>query len=90
MRTDQLSTVQEMRKVQKNWDTSLVDAVQKEMVATAGLRDKARLMALATKESGAWLNAMPIPTLGNLLDDGSLRVSVTMRLGALVCWPHKC
>jgi hypothetical protein len=58
------------------------------MVAAAGLRDKARLMALATKESGAW-RCQSLP-FGNLLDNDSLRVSVAVQLCAFVCWPHKC
>jgi hypothetical protein len=79
-----------MQKVQKNWDTPLVDAIQRWMLAAAGLRNKARLMALPTEASRTWFNAMPISTLGNLLNDDSSRVSVAVRLDALVCWPHKC
>ncbi|OWA52982.1 hypothetical protein BV898_17420 [Hypsibius exemplaris] len=40
--------------------------------------------------AGAWLNALPTPSLGNLLDDDCLRITVALRLGAAVCQPHRC
>ena len=47
---------------------------------------------MAAKEpySGAWLGAVPLPTLGLHLDDSSVRVSVALRLGATICEPHAC
>ncbi|OQV22929.1 hypothetical protein BV898_03355 [Hypsibius exemplaris] len=77
-------------KVQKLWDNALIDCAAQSMHSTATDRDKARLLAVETKEAGAWLNALPIPSLGNLLDDVSLRVTVALRLGAVVCLPHRC
>jgi len=47
-------------------------------------------MAVAQKESGAWLNALPTANLGLLMDDDCLRISVALRLGATICVPHKC
>ncbi|OQV14780.1 hypothetical protein BV898_11043 [Hypsibius exemplaris] len=47
-------------------------------------------MAVETKEAGVWLNALPTTSLVNLLDDASLRVTVALRLGAVVCLPHRC
>ncbi|XP_074028333.1 ubiquitin carboxyl-terminal hydrolase 10-B-like [Leptinotarsa decemlineata] len=40
------------------------------------LTDQARLKAVTTKESGAWLNALPVASLGTLLDDESFRISI--------------
>ncbi|GAV07155.1 hypothetical protein RvY_17030 [Ramazzottius varieornatus] len=48
------------------------------------------MLAVSTKESGAWLNALPASCVGNLLDDDSLRISVVPRLGAPICEPHTC
>ncbi len=52
--------------------------------------DKARLLASARKESGAWLSALPCPSLGLALDDDSLRIAVGLRLGTPLCHPHTC
>jgi len=77
-------------KVQKQWDKPVVDLICREMLTAAQLSDKARLLAVMTKESGLWLNAVPVPNLGLLLDDDCLRVSVALRLGGEVCRPHAC
>ena len=42
--------------------------------------DLARLLACTAKESGAWLQALPISTLGLRLDDPALRIVVGLRL----------
>ena len=47
-------------------------------------------MATAQKESGAWLNALPVSSLGTLLDPESFRVAIALRVGADVCIPHSC
>ncbi|OWA54844.1 hypothetical protein BV898_19237 [Hypsibius exemplaris] len=77
-------------KRQKDWDTPIAEKGVRSMWEVTSVRDTARLRAVACKESGAWLNALPIPSLGNLLNDNSLRVSVALRFGALVCQPHVC
>ena len=51
---------------------------------------QARLLASATKESGAWLHALPVASLGLRLDDDSLRIAVSLQLGAPICGPHSC
>ena len=48
------------------------------------------LMAASTKESGTWLNALPISSLGLRMDDNTIRVSVGLRLGTTLCRPHAC
>ena len=50
---------------------------------------RARLLAAASKESGTWLHAVPVPSLGTQLDPESLRVAVALRVGASVCERHK-
>ena len=67
--------------VKKNWDNMLLEADQV---------SKARLMATAQKESGAWLNALQVSSLGTLLDPESFRVAIGLRVGADVCIPHSC
>ena len=52
--------------------------------------DSVRLLAVSTKESGAWLEALPISSLGFRMDDNALRVGVGLRLGIPICGPHVC
>ena len=60
------------------------------MLLEADQVSRARLMATAQKESGAWLNALPVSSLGTLLDSEVFRVAIAIRVGADVCIPHSC
>ena len=53
-------------------------------------RSRACLLAVTTKESGAWLNVLPVSSLGLRMDDESIRVAVDLRLGTPLCQPHPC
>ena len=53
-------------------------------------RSRARLLAAGRKESGAWLNALPVPLLGLRMEDETTRVAVGLRLGTPLCRPHEC
>ena len=53
-------------------------------------KTRARLLAASTKESGAWLSALPISSLGLRMDDDTIRVAVGLRLGSSLCNPHQC
>ena len=50
----------------------------------------ARLLAVSVPESGAWLNAFPICSLGLRLDDDSVHISTPVHLGLPICTPHNC
>ena len=52
--------------------------------------ERARLLAVSTKESGAWLRALPVTALGLRMDDNTVRVAVGLRLGTRVCGAHTC
>ena len=75
---------------QKSWDLPLVKKDWEQMLQEADQVSRARLLATAQKESGAWLNALPVPSLGTLLDSESFRVAIALRVGAEVCLPHSC
>ena len=50
----------------------------------------ARLLAIATPESGAWLNVLPISSLGLRMDDDVMRIAAALYLGVAICHPHRC
>ena len=76
---------------EKNWDgirslttaSSLLDKAADEV-------EHARLQAVMSKDSGAWLEAVPNSSLGLRLDNESLRIAVGLRLGTAICVPHLC
>ena len=51
---------------------------------------QARLKAACGQCSGAWLDAVPIASLGTRLDDEAVRIAVSLRLGSNICVPHAC
>jgi len=53
-------------------------------------RDKARLLAVASKRSSDWLHALPISSCGLRLDDEAIRVAIGLRLGTELCKVHTC
>ena len=76
---------------QKVWDTLKTTAVAEVLLENAPEpRARARLLASRAKESGAWLNVLPISSLGLRMDDDTIRVAVGLRLGAPLCRPHTC
>ena len=76
---------------QKSWDNIKVASVADTLLQTApDSRARSRLLAASARESGAWLNALPVPSLGLRMDDEMVRVAVGLRLGAALCRPHAC
>ena len=45
---------------------------------------------MSAKESGAWLHALPISSLGLRMDDNTVRVAVGLRLGSTLSRPDGC
>ena len=76
---------------QKVWDTIkakiLADAL---LDGARDSRERARLLASRARESGVWLNVLPISSLGLRMDVSTIRVAVGLRLGAHLCRPHTC
>ena len=71
---------------QKVWDACKVSAMADTLLENVqDAQYRARLLAASTKESGAWLNTLPISSLG-------LRKSRWdyIRLGSSLCLPHDC
>ena len=75
---------------QKAWDASKIKAtIDYLLESAANDLTKVRLLALSCPESGAWLNALPLPSIG-LRKDDVIRIAVGLRLGLALCHPHGC
>jgi hypothetical protein len=75
---------------QKAWDSIGSQLQQSSLLDNADQITRARLLAAASKESGVWLHAVPVPSMGTHLDSETLRIGIALRLGAAVCQPHEC
>lgn len=76
---------------QKSWDIPCCR--QKAMSLLSGASDeisRARLLASMDDTSGAWLEAVPISSIGLKLSDDAVRTAVGLRLGVNLCEPHVC
>ena len=81
----------EKHHIQKAWDVPLIDTVSRRLFESANTQtDRARLNAVSSVNSGDWLNALPVASLGTLLDDFSFKIAVGLRLGCPICVPHLC
>ena len=78
------------RTKQKAWDEPVCSAEYTELLANADQVARARLLAARTEDSGAWLHALPTPTLGTHLDNECLRITIALRVGAPICQQHRC
>ena len=77
------------RRSQRVWDTLKVSVTAERLLENApDLRACARLLAASSRESGAWLQAHPVSSLGLRMDDNTIRVAVGLRLGSPLCRPH--
>jgi hypothetical protein len=76
---------------QRDWDQPILDQLTASVLANArSPKDKARILASHRKESGGWLQTLPSPNLGTLLDDIQVSISAKVRLGLPICHPHIC
>ena len=80
-----------MAGVQKAWDGPVVSRKREELLLAAqNQAGRARLIAAAAPHSGDFLHAIPCSSVGTRLDDTSMRIAVSLRLGATLCAPHTC
>ena len=75
---------------QKAWDIPLARKCLEELKRDSDQNSLVRLRAACSPDSGAWLGAIPTPTLGTQLDPDTLRIALSLRLGSRVCEPHIC
>ena len=75
---------------QRDWDTPMSAFMKDDLLSRSDQRSRARLLAAAAPRSGCWVEAIPSPTVGTQLDPETLRVALSLRIGARICEPHKC
>ena len=54
------------------------------------MRGRAQLLASQQKETGAWLSAPPVFSLGLRMSNDAVRIATSFRLGTPICAPHDC
>ena len=78
-------------KRQKAWDVPVVQESYDSLLDNApDARSRARLLEVATKESGTWLHALPISAVGLRMGDDVIRIATGLHLGVPICRPHHC
>ena len=68
---------------QKSWDAPVVNAIFERLLESApDERSQARLRVAHRRESGAWLNALPLSAIGLRLDGDTIRVAMGLAWGS--------
>ena len=75
---------------QRAWDTPRIDHIRKRLLENADQFSRARLMASAQSESGAWASAILVPNLGTQLSPDELSIAIALRTGSKICENHPC
>ena len=76
---------------QRSWDNVYIQLTKTRLLTNCTTDiDRARLLAAYDAHSGDWLHALPLPNCGLFLDNEVVRISVALRLGAILCLPHDC
>ena len=78
------------RKSQRCWDEPCTVKQLTSLIEASDAKGQPRLRAVSSPHAGSWLNALPVSTVGNLLDDDAVRIAVGLRLGAPICQKHDC
>ena len=76
---------------QKEWDTPKIQSVYDLLLASAtNSRSRAHILAAHKPQSGAWLHAFPMSSIGLCMDNQTIRIALVLRLGCPLCHPHIC
>jgi hypothetical protein len=76
---------------QREWDAPICKQKFQNLIANApDEEESARLLAISSEGASAWLNAIPLSSLGLKLSDTELPIVCSLRLGSTLCQPHEC
>ena len=75
---------------QRAWDSPHIEYVQKTLLDNADQFSRARLLASAESESGSWISAIPVPSLGTNMSPDEIRVAIALRTGSRICENYVC
>jgi len=75
---------------QRAWDEPVCVAIHSRLLLQADSLSRARLLAASAPDAGAWLNTLPIRSLGLILSGREIRIAVGLRLGAPLVRSHTC
>ena len=76
---------------QRVWDDQCCEVqADKLLHAVVDQVTRARLLAARSPYSGDWLEALPLSSIGNKLDNATVRIAAGLRLGAPIVRPHVC
>ena len=76
---------------QRSWDKPRIDVLFESLLSSCSDQEsRARLLAARTRESGAWLHAAPVSSLGLQLSNDAVRITIGLRVGASIVQPHSC
>ena len=76
---------------QRSWDKPRVDVLFESLLSSCSdLESRARLLATRTRESGTWLHAAPVSSLGLQLSNDAVQITIGLRVGASIVQPHSC
>ena len=75
---------------QRAWDSPQIEFLQKTLLDKADQFARARLLASAQPESGSWISAIPVPSLGTNLSPDEIRIAIALRTGSKICENHTC
>ena len=79
------------RHLQHGWDELLYEHHFSALLnSVSDAKTKARLLSVASSESGVWLGALPVPSLGTKIDNESLRLALGLQLGVPIVVEHTC
>ena len=75
----------------KSWDQPIVHQLFDSLLAHCTDQfSQSHLLGACSSESGAWLNAPPVSSLGLCMCDDAVRTAIGLRVGAPICLPHTC
>ena len=75
---------------QRTWDDVASAACRDQLMSDLDQVHRARFLASCQSHTAAWLQALPVASLGLLLDPETVRIAIALRLEAPVCEPHAC